>query len=66
MTLRRIYVPLEELLPSAQNSVYKLTMLCAKRAMHISEGSKLLVERVGEKAIDNAVHEILDKKIRVK
>jgi len=64
--MRRVYVPLEELLPSSQKSVFKLTMLAAKRAMQISEGAKLLIDRVGEKAIDNAVHEILEKKIRVK
>ena len=64
--MRRVYVPLEELLPSSQNSVFKLTMLAAKRAVEISDGAKLHIPRVSEKAIDNAVHEILEKKIRVK
>jgi DNA-directed RNA polymerase subunit K/omega len=64
--MKRMYVPLEELLSTSQNSVFKLTMLMSKRGMQIAEGSKLLVERVSEKPLDNALIEILNRKVRVK
>ena len=64
--MKRAYIPLEELLPSSKKSVFKLTMLAAKRARNISEGSKMLTPRISEKDLDNAVNEISAGKVRVK
>ena len=59
-------IPLEELLPASGGSRFKLTLLAAKRALELSDGAKMLVERVSEKCLDNAIQEIFAGKVRVK
>jgi DNA-directed RNA polymerase omega subunit len=59
-------IPLEELLPASGGSRFKLTLLAAKRALDLSDGAKLLTERVSEKPLDNAIQEIFDGKVKVK
>jgi len=64
--MKRRYIPIEELLPYSEGSRYKLTMLAAKRALQLSDGAKGLAEKIGEKALDNAMQEIFVGKVRVK
>jgi DNA-directed RNA polymerase omega subunit len=59
-------IPLEELLPASGGSRFKLTLLASKRALELADGAKLLVERVGEKPLDNAIQEIFAGKVKVK
>ncbi len=59
------YIPLEKLLEAAGGSVYKLTILAAKRALQLADGEKPLVEKTDEKPLENALKEIAEKKIRV-
>ena len=59
------YVPLERLLGAARGSVYKLTILAAKRALQLADGEKPLVEKADEKPLENALKEIAGKKIRI-
>jgi DNA-directed RNA polymerase omega subunit len=59
-------IPLEELLPASGGSRFKLTLLAAKRALELADGAKLLVERVSEKPLDNAIMEIFAGKVRAK
>jgi DNA-directed RNA polymerase omega subunit len=59
-------VPLEKLIGASRGSIYKLTILAAKRAMQIADGDKAMNEKPGEKVLDNALHEIMEGKIRVK
>jgi len=56
---------LEKLLEAAGGSVYKLTILAAKRALQLADGEKPLVEKTDEKPLENALKEIAEKKIRV-
>ena len=53
-----MHIPLEKLLLSSGGSIYKLAILAAKRAIFISEGGKCLLEKPGEKCLDNALKEI--------
>ena len=63
----RMYIPNEVLLDSAQGSIYKLTMLVAKRALQLVEDEKPLIDNVfSEKVLEIALREIEQKKIRVK
>jgi len=59
------YIPLEKLLEAAGGSVYKLTILAAKRALQLADGEKPLVEKADEKPLENALKEIAGKKIRI-
>ena len=59
-------VTLEKLLKVPNDSIYKVTILEAKRAMNLSDGDKPLVEKPGEKVLDNALREIGAGKIRAK
>jgi DNA-directed RNA polymerase subunit omega len=59
-------VTLEKLLKVPNDSIYKVTILAAKRAMNLSDGDKPLVEKPGEKVLDNALREIGAGKIRAK
>jgi len=60
-------VPLEKLLPKCGNSVYKLVILAAKRAVEISEGQPKLIEvDATTKPSTIALLEIAEGKIRIK
>ena len=59
------YIPLEKLLEAAGGSVYKLTILAAKRALQLADGEKPLVEKTDEKLLDNALREIAGRKIKI-
>lgn len=60
------YAPLERLLLASGGSIYKLTILTAKRALQLADGDKPLIEKPSEKALDNVIREILEGKIKVK
>jgi DNA-directed RNA polymerase omega subunit len=59
------YLSLEKLLKASNGSVYKLTILAAKRALQLADGDKPLIEKAGEKVLDNALREITEGKIKV-
>ena len=58
------YVPLEKVLGATGGSIYKLTILAAKRAVELAEGDKPLVEKRSEKLLDIALVEIENQKIK--
>jgi len=60
------YVPVEKLLGASNGSIYKLTVLAAKRAMELANGEKSLVDKPSERPLDGALQEIAEKKISVK
>ncbi|HLF18912.1 MAG TPA: DNA-directed RNA polymerase subunit omega [Candidatus Omnitrophota bacterium] len=52
--------PLEEMLPKAGNSIYRLVRMAATRALELSEGRKCLIENPSsDKATTMALEEIL-------
>ena len=55
---------MENLLEATNGSLYKLAILVAKRAMALTDGEKVLVEKPGEKAMDNALREVAEGKVR--
>lgn len=59
-------IPLEKLLEASDGSIYKITILAAKRAITLTDGEKPLLEKPGEKVLDNALKEIRNGKIKVK
>ena len=59
-------IPLEDLLEASNDSIYKLTILAAKRAMVLTDGEKPLIDKPGEKVLDNALREIEAGKVKVK
>jgi DNA-directed RNA polymerase omega subunit len=64
--MNETHVPLEKLIKASYGSIYKLTILAAKRAMNIADGDKCLLDKPGEKVLDNSLKEIAEGKIRVK
>jgi len=61
------YIPIEKLLDKADNSVYKLVMLAAKRTLEIAEGQPKLAS--GDSALKPssiALQEIAQGKVRLK
>ncbi len=61
------YQPIEELLPKAGNSVYKLIRMAATRAIEIAEGKLKLVDTpVTEKTATVALEEIRTGKVVLK
>ncbi|MFH1772574.1 MAG: DNA-directed RNA polymerase subunit omega [Candidatus Omnitrophota bacterium] len=58
-------IPVEKLLYASGDSIYRLTILAAKRALQLSDGDNPLVENPG-KALNAALNEILEGKIRAK
>lgn len=52
------YVPLEKLLLAADSSLYKLTMLVAKRAFQLAEGAKPRVNTRTDKVLPIAIEEV--------
>jgi len=61
-----VNIPLEKLLEASNGSIYKVTILAAKRAISLADGEKTLVEKPSEKVLDNALREIKNGKIKVK
>lgn len=59
-------VPNEKLLGATEGSIYKLAILAAKRAAELSDGEKALIEKPGEKTLDNAIREIAAQKVTMK
>ena len=64
--MKNAHVPLEALLDATKGSIYKLTLLVAKRALQLADGEKPLVERPDDKALNNALREIAEGKISAK
>jgi DNA-directed RNA polymerase subunit K/omega len=60
------YAPLEKMIPVSNGSIYKLTILVAKRALQLADGDKPLIDKPSEKILDNVLAEILAGKIKVK
>ncbi len=63
--MKEEYIPLEKLLDAAGGSVYKLTVLAAKRAFQLADGEKPLIENPDEKPLNNALEEIAEKKVKI-
>jgi len=63
--MNETYIPLEKLLKTTKGSIYKLTLLVAKRALQLADGDKPMIEKPGEKALDNALREIVGGKIKL-
>jgi len=62
-----VYQPVEELLPKAGNSIYKLIRLAATRAMELADGKPKLLEKVSsEKVTTIALEEIRAGRVVVK
>ena len=60
-------VPLEDLLPRANNSIYSLVTLAAARALELSDGKRCLIENPSsEKLTTIALEEIYQGKIETK
>jgi DNA-directed RNA polymerase subunit K/omega len=57
------YIPLEQLLGATNGSIYKLAVLAAKRALELADGAKSLIEKPGEKYLENALAEIVAQKV---
>ena len=61
------YQPLEELLPRAGMSVYRLSRMAAKRALELSEGKPKLLDNVNsDKVTTIALEEIMHGKVECK
>lgn len=60
-------IPLEDLLPRANYSIYALVTLAATRALELSDGKRCLVENPSsEKLTTRALEEIFQGKIETK
>ncbi len=64
--MSEINIPLEKLLEASDGSIYKITILAAKRAIALTDGEKSLIDKPSEKVLDNALKEIRNGKIKVK
>ncbi len=53
-----IKIPLEKLLAATGGSIYKVTILAAKRAIALADGEKPMIGKVSEKVLDSALQEI--------
>ena len=61
------YIPIEELLDKADNSVYKLVMLAARRTLELAEGQpKLIPVDPSTKPAGIALEEIAEGMVRIK
>ena len=61
------YIPLEKILDKADDSMYRLVILAAKRALEVAEGMPPLVETAPEsKSTTVALLELADNKVRCK
>ena len=61
-----VNIPLEKLVEASEGSIYKITILAAKRAIALTDGEKPLIDKPGDKVLDNALREIKTGKIKVK
>jgi DNA-directed RNA polymerase omega subunit len=62
--MRMAYQPLEELLPKANNSIYRLVRIASKRALEISEtGARLIDAPLNQKLATIALDEIRAGKV---
>jgi DNA-directed RNA polymerase subunit K/omega len=59
------YAPIEKLLPYCQDSIFKLAVLAAKRALQLADGARALIDKPGEKVLDTALAEIALGRVRV-
>lgn len=54
-----VYLPLEELLPKVEYSVYKLVAVASKRALEIANGSSKMVDApITEKIATTSLREV--------
>ncbi len=61
------YIPVEQLLPRAGNSIYTLVRMAANRAMELADGKPSLLEKVNsDKMATIALEEIRAGKVKVK
>lgn len=60
-------IPIEELLPRSNYSMYKLVSMASVRALELSDGKRCLAEGINtEKFTTMALHEIAQGKIEIK
>ena len=60
-------LPIEELLPKANHSVYKLVSMASARALELSDGKRCLAENLSsEKLTTMALEEIAQGKVTLK
>lgn len=63
---RTDYPAIEKLLKVTNGSIYKLSILVAKRAFQIADGEKSLVDaKLDDKPLDVALREIKEGKIKI-
>ena len=61
------YIPIEDLMNNAQDSIYKLVILASRRALELGAGSEKLVDtNANTKLTSIAFREIKEKKISYK
>ena len=61
------YPPLENLLPRASHSVYKLVRMASKRALELADGQPSLIEKISsEKTATIALEEIFNAKVMLR
>ncbi|MFA5059340.1 MAG: DNA-directed RNA polymerase subunit omega [Candidatus Omnitrophota bacterium] len=60
------YQPLEQLLPRAAGSIYKLILLASKRALELADGLPPLIDFPSQKTATIALDEILAGKVETK
>ncbi|MDD5584066.1 MAG: DNA-directed RNA polymerase subunit omega [Candidatus Omnitrophica bacterium] len=60
------YVSVDRILGASNGSIFKITILAAKRALQLADGAKSLIEKPGEKLLDNSLREIVEGKLKVK
>lgn len=61
------YMAIEQLLDKADNSIYKLVMLAARRTLEIAEGQPKLVEvKASLKPSSIALEEIAEGRVKLK
>ena len=62
-----VYQPLEKLLPRANNSIYKLVLMAAKRATELADGAPRLVDFPSSDKVTNiALDEIAIGRVELK
>ncbi len=64
--MEEVNIPLERILGASNGSIYKLTILVAKRAISLTDGDKPLIEKPSDKVLDNALREIDSGKVKVR
>ena len=61
------YVPIEELLPQAGGSIYRLIRMASDRALELSEGKPMLIKNPSsDKVTTIAMMEIAQGKVEIK